>query len=127
MPSPKSGTAGNAVAPAAPEPAEDADSADPGEVAESRAEQQQTQTGKYGATPTEPHHPDENKTSWIEIEMLDEEDNPVPGETYQITLPDGSVAQGTLDENGFARIDGFDPGQCQITFPELDQEAWEKV
>ena len=63
--------------------------------------------------------------SWIEIELVDEEDEPVPGEKYKITLPDGSVAQGTLDQNGFARVEGIDSGTCQITFPKLDKDAWE--
>ena len=40
-------------------------------------------------------------------------------------MPDGSVTTGSLDEKGFARVDGIDPGQVQITFPELDKEAWE--
>ena len=47
--------------------------------------------------------------------------------TGEITLPDGTVAQGTLDNNGFARVDGIDPGSCQITFPNLDTEAWERA
>ena len=68
------------------------------------------------------------KKSWIEIELVDEEDNPVPGERYEITLPDGTtVARGTLDENGFARVDGIDPGECQVTYPELDRDTWEKA
>ena len=66
------------------------------------------------------------KTSWIEIELVDEDDQPVPGEKYKVTLPDESVATGTLDENGFARIDGIESGTCQITFPNLDKDAWEK-
>ena len=51
----------------------------------------------------------------------------MPGERYQIELPDGSVAKGTLDQDGFARVDGIDPGTCKVTFPELDKEAWEKA
>ncbi len=50
-------------------------------------------------------------------------DNPVPGERYRIKLPDGTLAEGTLDENGYARVDGFDPGQCEITFPDMDETA----
>ncbi len=78
-----------------------------------------------------PFKPDPDKdpaeTSWIEIEMVDENGDPVPGECYRVTLPDGETcAEGTLDENGFAHIDGIDPGNCQITFPNLDQDAWEK-
>ena len=49
-----------------------------------------------------------------------------PGEPYSITLPDGStVADGTLDEKGRARVDNIDPGTCKVTFPNLDEEAWQ--
>ena len=123
----KSGKAGNPVSPAAPDAAEDADIADPGKMAEIKEEQIEKKAGKYGSTPVKPHKPDEEKTSWIEIEMVDEEDEPVPGEKYKITLPDDSVAQGTLDNNGFAHIGGIDPGTCKITFPELDKDAWEMI
>jgi len=122
---PKSGKAGSPVSPAAPTAAEEADKADPGEVAKTKAEQIQQAKGKYGSQKVKPFKSDEEKKSWIEIEMVDEEDNPVPGERYEITVPDGSVASGTLDSKGFARIDGIDPGTCQITFSELDKEAWE--
>jgi hypothetical protein len=131
---PKSGKAGTPVDPAEPKSAEEADKADPGEVAETKANQQQTQTGKYGSEKVKPHKPPQTeeekkqKTSWIEIEMVDEEDNPVPGEKYRITLPDGeTVAEGTLDDKGFARVEGIEPGTCKITFPELDKDTWERV
>jgi type VI secretion system secreted protein VgrG len=128
MPSPKSGNAGSVVSPADPKEAKDADKADPGEVDKIKAEQRETQTGKYGSVKIKRHKPDPEKKSWIEIEMVDEEDNPVPGEAYKVTLPDGeTVASGTLDDKGFARVEGIDPGSCKITFPELDKEAWEKA
>ena len=129
----KSGKAGKAVAPADPDIPEDADVADPAEVAEAKAEQIEKESGKYGTTPTKPFKKPESeeeaeeKTSWIEIELVDEEDEPVPSEKYEIKLPDGSVAKGTLDGNGFARIEGIDPGTCEITFPNLDKDAWEKA
>ena len=48
--------------------------------------------------------------------------------TQKITLPDGStVASGTTDEKGRARVDGIDPGTCKVTFPELDRDAWEPM
>jgi hypothetical protein len=129
----KSGKAGKAVAPAEPDAPEDADVADPGEVAEAKAEQIQKESGKYGETPTKPYKPPateeeaEEKTAWIEIELVDEEDEPVPGEKYEIELPDGSVAKGTLDSDGFVRIEGIDPGNCKVSFPKLDKDAWEKA
>ena len=115
--SPGSGQAGSAVAPAAPTEAEEADTANPGEICE---------PPEGGVQDMEAYTPDPAKTSWIEIELVDEEENPVPGEWYRITLPDGqTVAEGTLDDKGFARVDRIDPGICQITFPNLDQDAWE--
>lgn len=130
---PKSGTKVKLVEPADPGKAEDADVADPGEVAEAKAEQIKKKSGKYGETPTKPYKPPETeeetekKTAWIEIELVDEEDEPVPSEKYEIKLPDGSVAKGTLDGDGFARVDGIDPGTCEISFPRLDKDAWEKI
>src|SRR5271154_4766256 len=88
MPSPKSGTAGTAVTPADPGAALDADKADPGEVEQIKAGQIQKQTGKYGSVKVKPYKPDPEKTSWIEIELVDEDKNPVPGMAYKITLPD---------------------------------------
>ncbi len=128
----KKGKAGKAVPPGAPDKAEDADIADPGKVAEIKSEQLKNKQGKYGSQQVKPFKPPEDEEekeekSWIEIEMVDEEDEPVPGEKYKITLPDDSVTEGTLDGNGFARIEGIEPGTCKITFPELDKEAWEKV
>jgi type VI secretion system secreted protein VgrG len=124
-----SGSAGSAVAPSPPEAAFEADKADPGEAAEAKAAERETEAGKYGAVSTTPFKPSEDEEkSWIEIELVDEEGNPVPGERYEVTLPDGEqVASGTLDQNGFAHIGGIDPGECQITFPNLDKEAWEKA
>jgi|SRR5882672_600680 len=127
---PKSGKAGNAVAPAEPAKADDADDADPGKVEEAKTAQAQEKTGKYGAAQATPHKPPEEddetttKKSWIEIELVDEAKAPVPGESYEITLADGSVAKGTLDGNGFARVDGIEPGTCKVTFPDLDKDAW---
>jgi type VI secretion system secreted protein VgrG len=61
----------------------------------------------------------------VEITLDNPDGTPAAGASYQITLPDASVASGSLDEKGFARVDGIDPGQVQITFPDFDKEAWE--
>ena len=134
MPDAKSGKAGSAVSPAAAPAALDADKADPGEVEKIKAEQRQTQTGKYGSEQIKPHKPPqsqeekEKKPSWIAIKMVDEADKPVTGMAYRVTLPDGeTVAEGTLDEKGAARIDGIEPGNCKVTFPTLDKDAWKKA
>ena len=132
MPSPKSGSAGSIVAPADPNAADDADSADPGEVEEVKAEQKQKKQVKYGTTAVKPYKPPteeeaNKKTSWVEVELVDEDGEPVAGEKYEITLPDGRVAKGTTNEKGLVRIEGIDPGSCKVTFPNLDKSAWEKA
>jgi hypothetical protein len=63
--------------------------------------------------------------TWIEIELLDDSGQPVPGEAYQIELPDGRVVRGRLDSEGKARFRNIDPGTCQVSFPEIDAAEWD--
>lgn len=137
----KSGKAGNLVAPIAPKEAKEADVADPGKVEAIKAEELKTQSGKYGSVKVKPFKPankdaassdaqsaseeEEKKTAWIEVELVGEDKKPIPGERFRVTLPDGSVAEGTLSDKGTVRLEGFEPGSCKITFPDLDQDAWE--
>jgi len=65
--------------------------------------------------------------TWVEILLTDMEKNPLPGVRYSITTPDGSVREGRLDDKGLARVDGIDPGTCSVTFPDFDEEAWERA
>ena len=154
----KSGKAPKAVSPAAPEKAEEAVVADPGKAAQQKAAQKKAAETSSSTDTSEmkPHKPpkeeeaplveesgtdesatqqaaeeeqeEEDKTSWIEIEMVGEDDEPIPGEKYLIVLPDGETfAEGTLDEKGFARVEGFEKGACKVSFPDLDREAWEKI
>lgn len=73
-----------------------------------------------------PRAKEEPKT-WIEIEMIDMADQPVPNLRYVIELPDGSERTGMLDQRGRARVDGIDPGECKVRFPDFDQDAWENA
>ena len=124
-----SGSAGALVSPAAPAVAKIADNADPGSPMPSYKSQvaamSESALAAASAATHDPHS-EENKEKkhWIEIELVDEQNKPVPGEKYRITCPDGAIYGGTLDEKGFARVDGLDPGTCKVTFPELDKEAW---
>jgi len=111
---PLAASGGQTVSPMNPRPADVADDALPGKM-----------------SPNPSHNPNENKekTSWIEIKLVDEETGePIAGEPYKVTLPDGStLAEGTLDEKGEARIECIDPGNCTVTFPNREREAWNKA
>ena len=143
--SPKSGSPGSPVSPADPATPHDADKADPVDTAEAKARQREAQTGKYGSAPVKPFKPDAGdgagsdsagdgspeeqpkKKTWIEIKLVDVEGEPIPGEPYEVKLPDGrTVASGTLDEKGWARVEGFDPGSCKVSFPRMDKRAWKR-
>jgi hypothetical protein len=70
-----------------------------------------------------PAPPDER--TWIEIVMVGEDDAPIPFLPYRVRLPNAAVVQGRLDENGYARIDDISPpGDCRVSFPDLDLGAW---
>jgi hypothetical protein len=65
--------------------------------------------------------------SWIEIELVDQDSQPVPGERYVVKLPDGTLREGRLNDRGFAREDGFDPGMCSVGFPGLAPQEWKRA
>ncbi|MEA2544597.1 MAG: hypothetical protein QOH35_5963 [Acidobacteriaceae bacterium] len=84
--------------------------------------------GKKAVGATTTPCPLQQQSHWIEIELLGEDDSPIPGEAYRIKLPDGSIVSGTLDAKGGARVENIsEPGACQITFPALDRGAWEPI
>ena len=62
--------------------------------------------------------------TWIEVQLLDKQNNPMVGEKYQIRLPDSSLMEGTLDENGKVRFDRIVAGRATITFPNFDTGEW---
>jgi hypothetical protein len=63
------------------------------------------------------------ETHYIEVELLDENGQPVPNEAYFVELPDGTTKSGRTDANGYARVDGVEPGTAKISFPDLDKDS----
>lgn len=140
MPSPKNGTAGSLVKPTAPTATKAADDATGGNTQDKSNSGSKTGgspssvqvkggAGSSDAAADSPEHkPADNpdKTSWIELQLVYESNGlPVAGAAYKVTLPDGTtVASGSTDDKGQGRVDHIDPGSCQISFTELDKEAW---
>jgi type VI secretion system secreted protein VgrG len=75
--------------------------------------------------PPEEEEPEE--TTYIDIKLTDEEGMPVAGERYRVTDSKGKVFEGSLDANGFAHVTGISPGECEITFPNMDESAWNRT
>ena len=125
------GSPGSIVPPTAPAEADPADDNKPGSkmTLEKRSLARKERTFMQ-STATDSDSSDETKDqtkSWIKLKLVDEEGKPVPGESYKITLPDGRVASGSLNEKGEAEVKGIDPGNCKVTFPNLDKDAWEEA
>ncbi len=124
---------GTIVPPLDPDEAEIADNADPGSKAPTYKNQRskipKAKIPSYTKPTHKPKDPkNKDKKSWIEIHLVDDEGDPVAGERYRVTLPDGStVAEGTTDEKGFAKVTNIDPGTCKVTFPNIDGRAWKNA
>ncbi len=54
---------------------------------------------------------------WIEVQLLDADQNPIPDEDYKIVFADGQEKNGKLDENGKAVLKDLPPGGYKIIFP----------
>jgi hypothetical protein len=64
--------------------------------------------------------------TWMEIQLWDHMTHrPVPGAAYKLSLGDGSVRYGRLDDSGLARYDGIDAREARVEFPEWDAADWE--
>lgn len=63
--------------------------------------------------------------TWIEVKLVADDGAAVPNEDYVITTADGRQIRGKTDANGVGRAEGIVPGSCQVSFPNLDKDAWE--
>jgi hypothetical protein len=55
--------------------------------------------------------------SYLTFKLVDEDGDPVPGEPFEVELPDGSKVRGTTDTSGKAYISGVPKGTCKVCFP----------
>lgn len=69
---------------------------------------------------------DSTKTSWIEIQMNDRGGFGVANTRFRLETAAGKIIQGVTDGNGLARVEGIDPGNYKVTFPDLPPDGWKK-
>lgn len=68
--------------------------------------------------------PPPETNDWIEILLVDEQGQGIPGQRYLIVTPDGQQRRGFTDSLGSARITRIPSGDCKVSFPDLDARAW---
>ncbi len=67
-------------------------------------------------------------THSVAIELIGEDDEPIPHAAYRLLGPDGKTHTGRLDQDGRAEVHGLkEAGDCKICFPDFDSEAWEYI
>jgi hypothetical protein len=76
---------------------------------------------------TEPPTTTRDEPTWFEIALVGEDGKGLSGERYAVILPDGAQRTGFLDEDGRTSFEDLLPGTCQVSFPDLDSEAWQPV
>ncbi|MBI4716610.1 MAG: type VI secretion system tip protein VgrG [Planctomycetes bacterium] len=74
----------------------------------------------------EPAETKEKEASWIDISLVNEAAEPIPGARYRVVDSAGKVKEGTLDANGRAHVAPIEPGPCEVSFPDYDGPAWRK-
>ncbi|MBF6043187.1 MULTISPECIES: PAAR domain-containing protein [Pseudomonas] len=58
--------------------------------------------------------------TFVEFQLLNEKEEPIPHEEYVLTLSDGVVVTGVLDGEGFVHVANVPRGSCSIKFPKLE-------
>jgi uncharacterized Zn-binding protein involved in type VI secretion len=58
---------------------------------------------------------------FIEIELKDDEGNPIANEEFIVYLPSGKVETGKLDSNGYKKLEKIPAGNYSVKFPNLEQ------
>ncbi len=53
---------------------------------------------------------------YIELEYKDEDGNPIGGVDYKLILPNGVIKKGTLDNNGYAKVENIPPGNVEVIY-----------
>lgn len=86
----------------------------------------ETAGGAEAVTPSQlSRAPAEEEQHFIQIELIDADDQPVPDQAYRIELPDGGIREGRLDKNGQAYIGGLPTGGVfKVCFPQIDTTEW---
>lgn len=63
-----------------------------------------------------------NEAGIIEIVLQDPDGKPYAGAKYRVDVEKGSPIEGTLDTDGYAKVEGVGKKACTVSFPDLNPE-----
>ncbi len=62
--------------------------------------------------------------AFVELDLKDQDGNPVANEWFQVEFPDGTVKEGRTDGSGHAWVPGAKEGNVKVSLPRLDKNDW---
>ena len=65
--------------------------------------------------------------TWIEVVVVDDDDEPVAGVEYEIELSDGRVRRGRTSEHGILRYEDIAPGSCKVRLLSVEASGWDRA
>jgi hypothetical protein len=68
---------------------------------------------------------DDPEDAWIEVLVVDDENQPVAGVEYEIELSDGRVQRGRTSEHGILRYEDMPEGSCKVRLLSVDARGWD--
>jgi type VI secretion system secreted protein VgrG len=64
----------------------------------------------------------QEQQGFVELQLVDEDGNPVANAKYELHVPNGEVKKGSLDGSGKARVENVPPGACRVVFPDFGEQ-----
>lgn len=82
----------------------------------------------YNLVQPKPYHVNTitGQSDWIEIQITDEDGNPLAYEDYILYLPNGEKREGKTDDNGFVKERDIPSGEISIEFLNIEEIELEK-
>ena len=62
--------------------------------------------------------------TWIEVRVVDDNNNPISGKRARLHLTDGRVVEKVLEDDGLVRGDEIPAGVCKFVLPVKDRKEW---
>jgi uncharacterized Zn-binding protein involved in type VI secretion len=69
---------------------------------------------------------EEATSTWIEVQLNDKGGFGVANTKFQLETADGKIIHGVTNGNGLGRVEGIQPGNHKITFPDLPPDGFKK-